>query len=57
MMKTKSRTKKMSRKSKPASVAVNEGMFFPSDFAKLPKRTVIFIKRGRIIFLDRLKAK
>jgi hypothetical protein len=44
----------MAKKKQPASVPIKDGMFFPSDFAKLHKRHVIYIKKGLIIDIDKL---
>ena len=45
---------KMAKKKQPASVPVEDGLFFPEDFRKLHKRHVIYIKQGLIIDLDKL---
>ena len=44
----------MAKKKQSASVPIKDGMFFPSDFTKLHKRHVIYIKQGLIIDLDKL---
>jgi len=44
----------MAKKKQPVAVQVKEAMFFPSDFTKLHKRHVIYIKKGLIIDLDKL---
>ena len=45
---------KMAKKKQPASVPVEDGLFFPEDFRKLHKRHVIYIKQGVIIDMDKL---
>jgi len=44
----------MVKKNKPASLPIEDGMFFPEDFGKLHPNHVIYIKKGVIIDLDRL---
>ena len=51
---TDSEVMKMAKKKQPASVPVEDGLFFPEDFRKLHKRYVIYIKQGVIIDLDKL---
>jgi hypothetical protein len=41
--------------SKGAALAVEDAIFFPEDFRKLHRRHVIYIKRGAIIDLDKLR--
>ena len=35
-------------------IKIKSGLFFPSDFGKMPKNTVIYIKAGLIMDLDKL---
>ena len=44
----------MAKKKQSAAMLVNDGMFFPEDFTRMPRGHVIFIKRGVIIDLDKL---
>jgi len=32
------------------SLAIKEGIFFPEDFKKLKKSSIIFIKEGRLMW-------
>jgi len=44
------------KKTKPkACYEIKEGLFFPSDFVSMNKRTAIYIKSGKLIFLDALE--
>ncbi|MEF9438259.1 MAG: hypothetical protein L0922_05820, partial [Candidatus Mariimomonas ferrooxydans] len=36
----------MAKKKQPAAVPVEDGLFFPEDFIKLPRRHVIYIKKA-----------
>jgi hypothetical protein len=45
----------MAEKKQSAAVAVKDAMFFPEDFTRMPRGHVIFIKRGVIIDLDKLR--
>lgn len=45
----------MVKKKQSVAVLVKEGPVFPEDFSKLHRRQVIYIKRGIIINLDKLK--
>jgi hypothetical protein len=38
-------------KTKRYKMAIRKGMFFPSDFKRMPEKTVIYIERGLIIDL------
>ena len=35
------------------SLAIKEGIFFPADFKKLKKSSIIFIKEGRLMWLGK----
>jgi len=43
------------KKSKKACYPIKDGLFFPSDFVNMSKRTAIYIKEGKLIFLDELE--
>ena len=44
----------MAKKKQPASVPVEDALFFPEDFKELHERHAIYIKKGVIIDLDKL---
>ena len=51
-MKLEARMKKQKPK---ACYEIKEGLFFPSDFSHMNKRTAIYIQSGKLIFLDALE--
>ena len=46
---------KMAKRKQSVALPVKDAIFFPEDFTKLHRGHVIFIKKGVIIDLDKLK--